>query len=403
MIDPIRFKKILVTLLKILILVEILAAIIEGIEHGQWARLVFDASLAIAIYVGWGRIVSTVRDKKEVYRKKMESPSEEIKLWDAFVFSLLWTDEIYTDIPFDRKRLVVISYTLIAIGLTASFLRIGSGFMPFIVSGTLVLAAVNLLAWVVSRERTAKETLQTELKLAHDIQMSLMPNTPPSIEGFDIAGVSFPAEEVGGDHFDYVFLDPERTLFTISVFDVSGKGMQAAMSAVFTSGAFTSDVRQSNSPAEVLTSLNRAVFTHTQRGHFVAFLLTLINVKTKTLTFANAGQTQPILKSLSAVQWLEAAGITFPLGVMENHRYEEKTMKLVSGDVLLLLTDGFTEAMNEQKVPYGAERLEQFVRRMDASTLAARQIVERITNEIKTYVGLAPQHDDMTMVVMKVV
>ncbi len=403
MIDPIRFKKILVTLLKILILVEILAAIIEGIEHGQWARLVFDASLAIAIYVGWGRIVSTVRDKKEVYRKKMESPSEEIKLWDAFVFSLLWTDEIYTDIPFDRKRLVVISYTLIAIGLTASFLRIGSGFMPFIVSGTLVLAAVNLLAWVVSRERTAKETLQTELKLAHDIQMSLMPNTPPSIEGFDIAGVSFPAEEVGGDHFDYVFLDPERTLFTISVFDVSGKGMQAAMSAVFTSGAFTSDVRQSDSPAEVLTSLNRAVFTHTQRGHFVAFLLTLINVKTKTLTFANAGQTQPILKSLSAVQWLEAAGITFPLGVMENHRYEEKTMKLVSGDVLLLLTDGFTEAMNEQKVPYGAERLEQFVRRMDASTLAARQIVERITNEIKTYVGLAPQHDDMTMVVMKVV
>ena len=403
MIDPIRFKKILVTLLKILILVEILAAIIEGIEHGQWARLVFDASLAIAIYVGWGRIVSTVRDKKEVYRKKMESPSEEIKLWDAFVFSLLWTDEIYTDIPFDRKRLVVISYTLIAIGLTASFLRIGSGFMPFIVSGTLVLAAVNLLAWVVSRERTAKETLQTELKLAHDIQMSLMPNTPPSIEGFDIAGVSFPAEEVGGDHFDYVFLDPERTLFTISVFDVSGKGMHAAMSAVFTSGAFTSDVRQSDSPAEVLTSLNRAVFTHTQRGHFVAFLLTLINVKTKTLTFANAGQTQPILKSSSAVQWLEAAGITFPLGVMENHRYEEKTMKLVSGDVLLLLTDGFTEAMNEQKVPYGAERLEQFVRRMDASTLAARQIVERITNEIKTYVGLAPQHDDMTMVVMKVV
>jgi len=297
---------------------------------------------------------------------------------------------------------VVISYTLIALGLVAAFVQIGTGLMPLIVSGALVLAAVNLVIWVVSLERGEKETLQTELKLAHDVQTSLMPKQQPSLEGFDIAGTSLPAKEVGGDHFDYSLPCNDRKMFGISIFDVSGKGMEAAMSAVFTSGAFSSEVTKSSSPAQILTQLNRAVYTHSKRGHFVAFLLAIVDVQAKTLAFANAGQMKPLLLSDAKATWLDSAGVTFPLGMKSDTVYEERTLHLSSGDLLLMLTDGFTEAMTPGEDMYGTERLERLVMQPAFPRQDAGAIVSRITGEIRTFMGSAAQHDDMTMVAVRV-
>ena len=265
--DPVKFRKLLVTLIKILVIFEFLSAIGEGAQTKNWSRLGTDLVIAGVVYVMWDRIARLVLQKKDEYRRKMEHSGEAIKVWDALVFSLLWSDEIYTDIPLDRRRLVVIAYTLIAFSIGAVFFGIGDGLVGLILSGSLVLAAVNLLAWVVSRERGEKESLKTELKLAHDVQVSLMPKEHPRVEGFDIAGLSVPAQEVGGDHFDYSCLGTDESRLCISVFDVSGKGMQAAMSAVFTSGAFASEVKQSTSAAEILTRLNKAIYTHSKRGH----------------------------------------------------------------------------------------------------------------------------------------
>jgi hypothetical protein len=128
----------------------------------------------------------------------METSPERAGLFNALVFSLLWTDRIYENVPPDRLRLIVTSYTLIALGLVAAFVKIGSGLMPLVVSGALVLGAVNLVTWVISLERGEKETLQTELKLAHDVQVSLMPKSDPSLPGFEVAGISVPAANVGG-------------------------------------------------------------------------------------------------------------------------------------------------------------------------------------------------------------
>ncbi len=403
MIDPVKFKKILVALLKILVAIELIKALSDGFSKGNWDRFIFDLIVAGILFVMWGRITTTLRYKKEQYKLRMQISVQKIRLRDAFIFSLLWSDEIYRDIPLDRKRLVVISYTLIAFGLITAFTEIGgSGLMPLVISGALVLAAVNLLTWVVSVERSEKESLQTELKLAHDVQVSLMPENHPSVEGYDIAAISIPAKEVGGDHFDYSYLDSNGLKFAISVFDVSGKGMQAAMSAVFTSGAYTGEVKRSDSAAQILTRLNKAVYTHTKRGHFVAFLLTVIDLKTKMLTFANAGQTKPLLKSSGELQWLDSVGVHFPLGVVEEHHYEDRSIQLRSGDVLFLLTDGFTEAMNAQKESYGNERLEHFIKQLDTNQLSTQDLLQRITREIKFFVADAPQHDDMTMVVVKV-
>jgi len=402
MVDPIRFRKSIVTLFKIVIVLELASALMDGVNNKEWGRFGNDLLIAGVLYIMWDRIKKTVREKKEEYKRKVESSTDSLKVWDAFAFSILWSDQIFGNIPADRKRLVVISFTLITLGLIAAVVHIGSGLMPLVIVGTLVLGGVNLLVWVVSLERGEKETLQTELKLAHDVQVSLMPKHQPTLEGFTIAGMSVPAKEVGGDHFDYAHLCAGGSAFGISVFDVSGKGMQAAMSAVFTSGSYASEVQHSSSPASILTRLNRSVYSHTKRGHFVAFLCAAIDPLTRTLTFANAGQTRPLLMSQSEVRWLESPGMHFPLAMKEDTIYQEHSLQLHSGDLLVLLTDGFTEAMNGLKEQYGGERIEESVRKLSTRSASAQETIDHIMADVRLHVGDAPQHDDMTMVVVKV-
>ena len=402
MIDPVKFKKILVNLLKILIVVELVSAMSQGMSGNGWARFGVDLVIAGILYLTWERLKVIVAQKREEAWKAMATSPSEAGLFNALVFSLLWTDRIYENVPADRLRLIVISYTLIALGLVTAFIKIGSGLMPLVISGALVLGAVNLVTWLISMERGEKESLQTELKLAHDVQVSLMPKSHPALEGFDIAGLSIPAANVGGDLFDYAPLGSNGNAFGISVFDVSGKGMQAAMSAVFTIGAIAGETGRSISPGSILTVVNRSIFAHSRRGHFVAFLLAAIDPVKKTVTFANAGQTRPLLRSGDGLVWLEPPGVRFPLGMKEDSAYEERTVQLASGDLLLMLTDGFTEAMNAREEMFGADRIEEFARDPAICSLPAPQVIERLTGAVRAFAGGAPQHDDMTIVVVKV-
>jgi sigma-B regulation protein RsbU (phosphoserine phosphatase) len=274
--------------------------------------------------------------------------------------------------------------------------------MPLVVSGALVLGAVNLVTWLISLEREGKESVETELKLAHDVQVSLMPKANPSLPGFDIAGVSLPAANVGGDLFDYAKLGPDGNAFGISVFDVSGKGMQAAMSAVFTIGAIASEAGASTSPARILTKLNRSVFTHSRRGHFVAFVLAALDPGGKTVRIANAGGTRPLYRGKGGLAWLEPPGVRFPLGMKEDTAYDETTVQLAPGDILIMLTDGFTEAMNAKEEMFGTERIEQLMNDGGIETCSAAAIIERLTSAVRAYAASVPQHDDMTAVVVKV-
>jgi sigma-B regulation protein RsbU (phosphoserine phosphatase) len=273
--------------------------------------------------------------------------------------------------------------------------------MPLVVAGALVLGAVNLITWIISLERGERETLQTELRLARDVQISLMPKENPAVTGFDIAGMSVPAKEVGGDLYDFLPLGEGGTRFGISVVDVSGKGMQAAMAAVFTSGAYASEAKQSRSPADILSRLNRGVYHHSRRGHFVSFLLAGLDVGTRTLYYANAGQTKPLLRSATEMRWLDVDGVHFPLGAQPETTYLESALQMSRGDIVCLLTDGFTEAMDASDEPFGAERIEEVFRRPGLSTLTAAEMLNVLADEVGRHTGDAPQHDDMTMVVIK--
>jgi serine phosphatase RsbU (regulator of sigma subunit) len=360
-----------------------------------------DLIIAGVLYLTWEKIMAGLEVRKEAFRKRLEDAPQQIGLRDAFIFSLLASDEIFQGIPEDRRRLVVVSYTLISLGLVAIYAKVGPGFMPLVVGAALVFAAVNLMVWIVSQERGEREHLHAELKLAHDVQMSLMPREQPSIEGYDIAGMSSPAREVGGDFYDYSCLGQSADVLGLAVLDVSGKGIQAAMSAVFASGAYSSEARLSAAPAEILTRLNRSVFHHSKRGHFIAFLLGALEPARGRLVFANAGQSRPILSSGGTLQTLDSVGVHFPLGMREETVYEQRELYLQPGDTLVMLTDGFTDAMNRAKEQYGVERIERLLLDPILAALPAREMIDRILVDVRAFAGDAPQHDDMTMVVVK--
>ncbi|MEK9138143.1 MAG: hypothetical protein AAB393_13540, partial [Bacteroidota bacterium] len=128
--DPIRFKRFLITLLKVLIVIELASAFFTGLEGSGWGQFGFDLVVAGVLYLTWDKITTLIREKKEEYARRMKESMHTIPLWDALAFSLLWSDEIYQDVPVDRRRLVVISFTLIALGLVAAFLKLGGGLMP---------------------------------------------------------------------------------------------------------------------------------------------------------------------------------------------------------------------------------------------------------------------------------
>jgi len=216
--------------------------------------------------------------------------------------------------------------------------------------------------------------------------------------------MSVPATEVGGDLYDFLHLgDGGESRLGISVVDVSGKGMQAAMAAVFTSGAYATEVRQSRSPADILSRLNRAVYHHSRRGHFVSFLLAGLDPESRTLYYANAGQTKPLLCTATGIRWLDAEGVHFPLGTQPDTTYQESVCQMEKGDVVCLLTDGFTEAMNEAHEAFGSERIEAIVKRPEVCRMTAGEMLSLFAEEVKAHAGEAPQHDDMTMVVVKAV
>jgi sigma-B regulation protein RsbU (phosphoserine phosphatase) len=178
--------------------------------------------------------------------------------------------------------------------------------------------------------------------------------------------------------------------------------MQAAMSAVFISGACSMEQGGISSPAAVLSKLNRVVYANSRRGHFVAFLLVSLDVARKSIRFSNAGQSKPLLVSNGEARWLDGEGVNFPLGMLPDSYYKDHEVQLKEGDTLLLLTDGITEAMNANKEMFGQERIEQFVQNPEIYQFSSSQLIERFTERVRDHIGGAMQHDDMTLVVLRV-
>ncbi len=247
------------------------------------------------------------------------------------------------------------------------------------------------------RERMAKE-----LEIARSVQMSLLPKANPRAEGYDIAGICIPALEVGGDYYDFVTLGGSR--IGIAIGDVSGKGVPAAIYMTLTKGILQSHAEDNISPKLVLSKVNSLMYRTIERSSFVSMFYAILDVQQRTIRFARAGQCPVILTQHADHEgsFLTPKGMALGLemGKVFDAVLEEQEVRLQSGEVLVFYTDGFTEAMNKREEEFGEKRLVEAVSRH--RTQPAAELIRRICEDVSAFTGDAIQHDDMTMVVVKV-
>ena len=245
-----------------------------------------------------------------------------------------------------------------------------------------------------------KQRMEEELAIARDLQTSMLPAACPEIKGFKIAALSIPAREVGGDFFDFIQMGEERVGLVIG--DVTGKSVSGALVMSASRSIFRMLSEEEMSVAEIMTRANRRTKKDIKSGMFVALLYAVLNSKNKTLSLCSAGQTQPIYLSTKSgvAELVQTEGDTFPLGIFEDTEYQETRLELSPGDKVVFYTDGIVEAMNEQKEIFGFDRLQEVVQA--ARSTSTETLLKKILNSVNQFVGNAPQHDDLTVIVVNV-
>lgn len=337
--------------------------------------------------------------KKEEFIRKFEIEKEDIGIIDAFLYSIISFKEIYLNIPQDRKRIVNISFILIGIAMFFLYLQVGN-FISIVSALIVIFAAILILIRILTLEREERSRLQNELSVARDMQMSLMPKESPVFHNFDIYGICKPAKIVGGDFFDYNKLDENR--IAISIADVSGKGLDAAMTTLFISGALASELKYSKNYSDIVSHLNSITKNHCIKGKFISFLLTVIDYESKKLFYINAGQPKPVIKRNEKVWSLDYNGIRLPLGALNGTKYEINEFEIMNNDLLIFYTDGVTEAMNNENDIYGSDRLIKKISELSTQNLNSKEIHDTILYDVISFCDDKEQHDDITMIITKI-
>ena len=358
-----------------------------------------------SLIILWGVVIYIflkVKDKylpqKDKLVKKFEEQKDDISIMDAFVYSLLSIKDIYTNIPHDRRRIINIALLLIGVAMLFLYMQVGNLFS--ILSSSVIIAAANMiLIRVMTMEREERSRLLDELKVARDMQMSLMPKEQPDFHGHEIYGICQPAKDVGGDFFDFNIADDSR--LAISLADVSGKGLDAAMTTLFISGALASEIKHSADCSNILINLNHITLKHSMKGKFIAFFLSILDINQKKLYYINAGQPKPIVKRDGFVYSLNSQGARLPLGLIKDPEYNTSELDLKKDDMLVFYTDGVSEAMNKDNEIYSTEKLEQLLRNSHTDDLSVKEIADVILHDIDNFVSTAEQHDDIALVVIK--
>ncbi len=268
----------------------------------------------------------------------------------------------------------------------------------FRIAGTL---GAGGLAFLAVRRRVANVRLAAELGAAHDAQMALLPRSDPVFEGFEISGVCLPASEVGGDFFDAFPVDGDDAELRLVVGDVSGKGTRAAMAAAMSSGMVHARSAGGSPLSEVLTSVNRSISHKIERRMFTAMCLASIDRRTRTLTFANAGLCEPVLRSGGTASFLPSPPPAFPLGSFPETAYASATVRLAAGDVVVFTTDGVAEAFDREGAQYGYDALLSFVRGLETGRLSAAGIRDALIAEVRRFSAGSRLRDDVTVLVVK--
>ncbi|MBN1639182.1 MAG: PAS domain S-box protein [Ignavibacteriales bacterium] len=251
----------------------------------------------------------------------------------------------------------------------------------------------------ITEHKKAEETrirIQEEAKMARKIQMNFLPKSNPEVAGYDIAGSSIPALNVGGDYYDFIWIDENRLVVIIG--DVSGNGLSAAMVMANLQATIRSQTSFEHNPQKCLERANKLLYQSIDSKTFISLFYGVLDIKTNLFQYANAGQDLPIKFSINK----EPTALTIhgvALGLIENSNYQNGETILEPGDTLILYTDGIIESMNEKREQFGKDRLLELVQQN--TERASNKIVEDILSVAKAHCTIEELNDDMTIVIIK--
>ena len=252
------------------------------------------------------------------------------------------------------------------------------------------------------RRISERERMAKELEIAKNVQNNLLPRTTPAVPQLEFGGMCIPALEVGGDYYDFVQM--HGGLIGTAIADVSGKGLPAAIYMTLTKGALLASAEDQPSPRKVLSKINQIVYHSISRGTFISMIYAVIDTKTRKVKFARAGHNPLALFSSNSTSAKLFTPNGLALGLDDGEKFdstlEEMEITLMPGDALVFYTDGFTEAMDSEANELGEEHLVQLIE--SSRHLPVKEMIAKIDSGVRKFVGGAPQHDDMTMVVIKV-
>lgn len=265
---------------------------------------------------------------------------------------------------------------------------------------SLVYMQHSLSTYVTELQATtaAKERIESELSIAHEIQMGMIPKIfPPYPErnDIDLHAVLQPAKEVGGDLYDF-FIDDDRLYFVVG--DVSGKGVPASLFMAIARSLFRTLSQQFDSPAKIMTHMNRSISENNESSMFITLFIGILDLKTGKLRFCNAGHNPPIVIPTSAAPYYLKARIQVFAGIVEDMEYTEEEIEIEKDSLLLLYTDGVTEAEDEAKKLYGEDQLLQIVTQNE--THQVRDIVDSVIESVANHVQQAEASDDLTILIL---
>ncbi len=246
----------------------------------------------------------------------------------------------------------------------------------------------------------AKERIEGELSIAHDIQMSILPKILPPFpnrEEFNLYAVIEPAKEVGGDFYDFFQIDDDHLCLVVA--DVSGKGVPASLFMAVTKTLIKATAKAGLGPADILGKVNDEIARDNDQSMFVTVFCAILDLRDGTLDYTNAGHNPPVLMPRQGTPYFLPQSRQLVIGAMEDYPYRAESMRLAPGDRLVLYTDGVTEAMNRQDQLYSDARLLAQVTAHQQDDI--RAIVEGTVASIRAFADGADQSDDITLMVVE--
>jgi len=260
-------------------------------------------------------------------------------------------------------------------------------------------AAFSLHSAILLNMISEKRKLEQDVNLASQIQRILLPESPPRIQGYRIAGENIAAQRLSGDYYDFLSL-PEGRL-GIVIADVSGKGVAASLIMTMCRAVLRSLAATQKSPAQVLRLLNQQLYDDIQEDMFVTIIYAILDPTNHVITLARAGHEIPLLWKNGHVEPLKSPGMAIGIdsGELFDANIQEIAISLEAGDLLLLYTDGVTEAQNTQQQEFGRENLKNAL--CTSAESGAQKTVENIILHINRFKGDAAAYDDITLIAIQ--